>query len=72
VRLSLVARKSPHPRWQRDSDDPLDVIGRQTGYTSEFAFAKAFKREFGVRRAGTAKRSVDARLGDHPVKPRTA
>lgn len=32
----------------RGSDDPLEVIGRRFGYTSEFAFAKAFKREFGV------------------------
>jgi AraC-like DNA-binding protein len=35
-------------RLLRNSADPLDVIGRQVGYVSEFAFAKAFKREFGV------------------------
>jgi len=35
-------------RRLRDSFDPLDVIGREIGYASEFAFAKAFKREFGV------------------------
>ncbi|MGW2593095.1 AraC family transcriptional regulator [Streptomyces sp. NPDC001515] len=32
----------------RTDDTPLRVIAQRTGYTSEFAFAKAFKREFGV------------------------
>ena len=32
----------------RQSSDPLDVVARQVGYASEFAFAKAFKREFGT------------------------
>lgn len=32
----------------RTDDAPLRVIAQRTGYTSEFAFAKAFKREFGV------------------------
>jgi AraC-like DNA-binding protein len=39
-RMTLAERRL------RDSNDPLDVIGREIGYTSEFAFAKAFKREF--------------------------
>ncbi|WP_159839912.1 AraC family transcriptional regulator [Nocardia sp. CY41] len=30
----------------RDTDEPLAVIAGRAGYTSEFAFAKAFKREF--------------------------
>ncbi|GAA3165484.1 AraC family transcriptional regulator [Nonomuraea salmonea] len=30
------------------SDLPLRVVAERGGYTSEFAFAKAFKREFGV------------------------
>ncbi|TDC56837.1 AraC family transcriptional regulator [Actinomadura sp. KC345] len=51
---SLVGR--PPPWWRlttamrllRDSDAPLSVVAGQIGYGSEFAFANAFKREFGV------------------------
>jgi len=32
----------------RDSDKPLQTVAQRTGYTSEFAFAKAFKREHGL------------------------
>ncbi|MFC6020105.1 AraC family transcriptional regulator [Plantactinospora solaniradicis] len=32
----------------RDSDKPVHTIAQGAGYTSEFAFAKAFKREQGV------------------------
>jgi AraC-like DNA-binding protein len=32
----------------RDSDKPVQTVAQRTGYTSEFAFAKAFKREFGL------------------------
>jgi AraC-like DNA-binding protein len=32
----------------RESDAPLRVVARRAGYTSEFAFAAAFKREYGV------------------------
>ncbi|MBV1856394.1 AraC family transcriptional regulator [Catellatospora tritici] len=32
----------------RDSDKPMQTVAQRTGYTSEFAFAKAFKREYGV------------------------
>ncbi|WP_280386364.1 AraC family transcriptional regulator [Nocardia wallacei] len=32
----------------RDGGDSIAVVARQVGYGSEFAFAKAFKREFGV------------------------
>ncbi|MEV0177481.1 AraC family transcriptional regulator [Streptomyces sp. NPDC050803] len=35
-------------RLLREDDVPLRLIAGRTGYTSEFAFAKAFKREFGV------------------------
>lgn len=31
-----------------DSDDGVEAIGRRVGYTSSYAFAKAFKRERGV------------------------
>ncbi|MEU8107589.1 AraC family transcriptional regulator [Nonomuraea muscovyensis] len=34
-------------RLLRDGDAPLRTIAMRTGYTSEFAFAKAFKREYG-------------------------
>lgn len=32
----------------RDTDKPVQAVGQRTGYTSEFAFAKAFKREHGL------------------------
>jgi AraC-like DNA-binding protein len=35
-------------RLLRADDMPLRVVAQHTGYTSEFAFAKAFKREYGV------------------------
>ncbi|MFI0445592.1 AraC family transcriptional regulator [Actinomadura sp. 6N118] len=46
-------------RKLRESDAPLRNVAEQVGYTSEFAFAKAFKREYGVapgvyRRTATA------------------
>lgn len=41
-RMTLAAR------LLRTTDDPLRVISGKVGYTSEFAFTKAFKREYGV------------------------
>ncbi|MFI0370739.1 AraC family transcriptional regulator [Actinomadura sp. 1N219] len=41
-RMTLAAR------LLRDSDAPLSAVAQRIGYTSEFAFANAFKREFGV------------------------
>lgn len=35
-------------RLLRDSDAPLSVVAAQVGYTSEYAFANAFKREYGI------------------------
>jgi AraC-like DNA-binding protein len=32
----------------RDTDEPLRAVARKVGYTSEFAFASAFKRQFGL------------------------
>jgi AraC-like DNA-binding protein len=32
----------------RDSDKPVQTVAQRAGYTSEFAFTKAFKREHGV------------------------
>ena len=43
-------------------DTPLRVIASRAGYSSEFAFAKAFKREFGVAPGGYRReRGVGAR-----------
>ncbi|MEZ0114059.1 AraC-like DNA-binding protein [Catenulispora sp. EB89] len=35
-------------RLLRESDAPLSAVALRVGYSSEFAFAKAFKREFGI------------------------
>lgn len=35
-------------RMLRESDVPLAAVAQRAGYTSEFAFARAFKREYGV------------------------
>jgi AraC-like DNA-binding protein len=39
-------------RLLRDTDAPLGTVAARTGYTSEFAFAKAFKREYGTAPGG--------------------
>jgi AraC-like DNA-binding protein len=44
-------------RLLRDSDAPLNVVAAQVGYTSEFAFAHAFKRAYGTA-PGRYRRSV--------------
>ncbi|GAA4249743.1 AraC family transcriptional regulator [Dactylosporangium darangshiense] len=41
-RMTLAAR------LLRDSDAPLRVVAQRVGYASEFAFAAAFKRRFGI------------------------
>ncbi|MCL8017780.1 AraC family transcriptional regulator [Streptomyces sp. AS02] len=41
-------RMTTAARLLRADDTPLRTIAQRTGYTSEFAFAKAFKREYGV------------------------
>ncbi|MEV4441214.1 AraC family transcriptional regulator [Streptomyces sp. NPDC049577] len=41
-------RLSTAARLLRESDAPLAAVARQVGYASEFAFANAFKREFGT------------------------
>ena len=35
-------------RLLRESDAPLGTLAERVGYTSEFAFANAFKREYGI------------------------
>lgn len=49
-------------RLLRESDAPLSQIARQVGYTSEFAFATAFKREYGT--APGRYRRADPPLGE--------
>ena len=34
-------------RLLQDSDDPVEAIARQLGYTSEYAFNRAFRRHRG-------------------------
>ncbi|MEU4197319.1 AraC family transcriptional regulator [Kribbella sp. NPDC026611] len=41
-------RMTTAARLLRDLDRPLATVAKEIGYTSEFAFAKAFKRDFGV------------------------
>ncbi|MEV6325360.1 AraC family transcriptional regulator [Nocardia sp. NPDC051787] len=41
-------RLSSAARLLRDTDAPLTAIATQVGYASEFGFANAFRREFGV------------------------
>ncbi|MFJ8039039.1 AraC family transcriptional regulator [Kitasatospora sp. NPDC096147] len=41
-RMAVAARSL------RESADPLGTVAERAGYTSEFAFAKAFKRHFGA------------------------
>ncbi|TDD48794.1 AraC family transcriptional regulator [Saccharopolyspora elongata] len=45
-RMTLAAREL------RTTDAPVAAIARRAGYTSDFAFTKAFKREFGVSPQG--------------------
>jgi AraC-like DNA-binding protein len=35
-------------RLLRESGAPLGTVAERVGYTSEFAFANAFKREYGI------------------------
>lgn len=41
-------RMTTAARLLRRSDVPLSAIAQKVGYTSEFAFANAFKREYGI------------------------
>ncbi|MFI5897020.1 AraC family transcriptional regulator [Actinoplanes sp. NPDC051513] len=41
-------RMTTAARQLLDTDAPLSAVAARTGYTSEFAFARAFKREFGT------------------------
>jgi AraC-like DNA-binding protein len=49
-------RMTTAARALRDTDAPLAAVAARAGYTSEFAFAKAFKREFGIAPGGYRRR----------------
>ncbi|HET9172873.1 MAG TPA: AraC family transcriptional regulator [Actinospica sp.] len=49
-------RMTTAARLLRESDAPLAAIAAKTGYGSEFAFAKAFKREYGQAPGGFRRR----------------
>jgi AraC-like DNA-binding protein len=50
-------RMTSAARALRHTDAPLAAIATRAGYTSEFAFAKAFKREFGIAPGGFRRNS---------------
>ena len=56
-RMTLAARRL------RDSDLPLAAVAEQVGYGSEFAFAGAFKREYGTAPGTYRKRSRESAGG---------
>jgi AraC-like DNA-binding protein len=58
-RMTLAAR------LLRQSTAPLSSVARQAGYTSEYAFANAFKREYGI-----APGRYRTRPGPPPAGPR--
>jgi AraC-like DNA-binding protein len=55
----------------RETDGPLSVVARRCGYASEFAFAKAFKREFAVT-LGAFRRAPDLLAADPATDPGVA
>ncbi|MEW1738318.1 AraC family transcriptional regulator [Nocardia beijingensis] len=49
-------------RLLRDTDSSLAAVARRVGYTSEFAFAKAFKREYGLAPGGYRRAADNAHV----------
>ncbi|MGV9970580.1 AraC family transcriptional regulator [Nocardia beijingensis] len=49
-------------RLLRDTDSSLSAVARRVGYTSEFAFAKAFKREYGLAPGGYRRAADNAHV----------
>ncbi|MFF1476858.1 AraC family transcriptional regulator [Streptomyces sp. NPDC058301] len=50
-------RMTTAARLLRETDAPLTTVAARTGYGSEFAFAKAFKREYGLAPGGYRRRT---------------
>lgn len=48
IRYLMGWRLNCAARHLRETDAPLSAIARQVGYSTEFAFAAAFRREYGV------------------------
>lgn len=62
-RMSIAAR------LLRESDAPLRTVARRTGYSSDVAFAAAFKREYGItpgRYRATARHTDRSDQIEHP------
>ncbi|MCM3885544.1 AraC family transcriptional regulator [Frankia sp. R82] len=55
-------------RLLRQRDLPLSAVAHHVGYTSEFAFAKAFKREYGLA-PGAYRRLARSRAEPHEPPP---
>ncbi|MFD3513421.1 AraC family transcriptional regulator [Streptomyces sp. NPDC058657] len=56
-------RMTTAARLLRESDTPLTAVAARAGYGSEFAFAKAFKRAYGLAPGGYRRQTAAARLG---------
>jgi AraC-like DNA-binding protein len=59
-RMTLAAR------LLRESDEPLSAVARQVGYAAEFAFANAFKREYGIAPGRYRRAASDRSAGPGP------
>ncbi|HEY2576198.1 MAG TPA: AraC family transcriptional regulator, partial [Streptosporangiaceae bacterium] len=53
----------------QQSDAPLSVIAAKVGYTSEFAFANAFKRQYGTPPGKYRRSTQQGRLPDNNRSP---
>jgi len=54
-------------RWLRDTDEGLDAIAASVGYSSGYAFSRAFRR---ARAQSPGQFRVSARAGRAPVAAR--
>jgi AraC-like DNA-binding protein len=48
MRYLIETRLASGARLLRETSEPLSVIARKAGYSTEFAFAAAFRREHGI------------------------
>ncbi|GAA3792136.1 AraC family transcriptional regulator [Sphaerisporangium flaviroseum] len=60
-------RMTTAARLLRDSDAPLNAVAERVGYSSEFAFANAFKREYGTAPGRFRRRSRPERVVTTPA-----